>query len=770
MQARRRMGGRPAGFMKFRRINILLASLALSLASVTAAWADAAPPLATVHAIRSLSDAQALQGVPVSFTATVTYFRNYRKNLFVQDGSEGLFVKASTRLHLAPGDRVHIQGKTILGYRPSVSSSDITLVGHVAVPPAPQATFPELIRGQFDSTLVSVQGVVQAANLDAPAADHPVGSTLRLRTKEGVVHVQVDDGARDALDRLLDAEVEVTGVAGGKFDGKTRVTGVILHVPTLADVKVLHAARVNRWSLPLTPMDQILDGYNVNDRTVRVRVQGTVTYSDPGVAFVLQNGSDTLWVDTVSYRPLHIGDQVEVTGFPTVSNGFAVLSMGEPRDTGKVAPVAPIPLTWSQLASSRYLFNLVSITGQLVMSAREARQDEYVFKANGAVFSAVYVHPSPAGALPPMKQIPVGAQVRITGICVMDQSNPFGHDVPFDLLLRSPGDLTVIAGPSWLTVGHLGMLLGLLALVIFVIGMRLWFMERRMHRQVSELAYMEQRRGYILEGINSAQPLAQTIEDITELVAFKLNSTFCWCEVVDGATLGKQPANPAGTGLRIVEHPIRTRSGAALGKLYAAFDTQTAPDLTEQRTLTLAAELATLAIESKQLHSDLVHRSEFDLLTDVYNRFALERQMHEALQQARQTARLLGLIYIDLDRFKEVNDQYGHQIGDQYLQMVVQRMKTQLRPSDVIARLGGDEFAVLVTSLRGRAEIEEIAQRLRRCFSEPFALNGCAITGSASIGTALYPNDAASIDGLMSTADKAMYSSKNNGRGASDEA
>jgi len=167
-----------------------------------------------------------------------------------------------------------------------------------------------------------------------------------------------------------------------------------------------------------------------------------------------------------------------------------------------------------------------------------------------------------------------------------------------------------------------------------------------------------------------------------------------------------------------------------------------------------------LAIETSRLHSDLVHRSEFDMLTEIQNRFAFERHLNKLFDQAHGTVQMFGLIYIDLNDFKQVNDRYGHQAGDLYLQMAAGRMKHQLRPRDMLARLGGDEFGVLVPIIHNRSEVEEIAQRLERCFDEPFAVADHAIRGSASMGIAVYPSDGLTDDALMSVADAAMYGVK----------
>jgi diguanylate cyclase (GGDEF)-like protein len=171
----------------------------------------------------------------------------------------------------------------------------------------------------------------------------------------------------------------------------------------------------------------------------------------------------------------------------------------------------------------------------------------------------------------------------------------------------------------------------------------------------------------------------------------------------------------------------------------------------------MGARLASLAIETRRLNADLLHRSEFDLLTDVQNRFSLEKFLDTWIGEAHRNSRILGLIYIDFDDFKLVNDRYGHRIGDLFLQEVTRRMKGQLRSLDVMARLGGDEFAVLVPMVRSRADVEEIALRLEHCLDEPLLLEGYTLQGSASLGIALYPEDGATRDSLLNASDAAMY-------------
>ena len=217
-------------------------------------------------------------------------------------------------------------------------------------------------------------------------------------------------------------------------------------------------------------------------------------------------------------------------------------------------------------------------------------------------------------------------------------------------------------------------------------------------------------------------------------------------------------------GIRSIRLDIPARAGGSLGTLFAATETGEPHPQDESSALEAGVRLATLAIETRRLYKDLVYRSEFDLLTDIHNRFSLDRYLEQLIEKSKVEGSIFGIVYVDLDEFKQVNDFYGHHIGDLYLQEVSTRMKRQLRSGDMLARLGGDEFAALMPVVRSRAAIEEIALRLERCFDAPFAVEGYVLRGGASVGVALYPDDGATPDCLLSAADAAMYVSKHTKR------
>jgi diguanylate cyclase (GGDEF)-like protein len=750
------------------------AALAIGLAWATTAHAAGPAPLTTLRAIHALTNAEASNGLPVAFEATITYFRPYEKTMFVQDGEVAIYVQATTNARLAPGDRILIRGITQPSFRPFVLSSDLTLLRHEALPKPMPAAYDELIRSQRDCVRVTVHATVRAA--DMVLSSEVRSSYLQMLTDGGTIDAVVDSYAPGMYEGLLDSEVEVTGAASGRFDGKMQQTGILLHVSSFPDVKVLKRAKASPLSLPVTPMDLVLNGYHVQVLSKRIRIHGTITYYQPGSAVVLQSGARSLWIQTRSLTPLRIGDLADATGFPGLHDGFLTLTNGAIEDSRVQAPIAPQPATWHQLALSGNVFDLVSIEGQVVTEVREAAQDEYVLVSDGKMFSAIYRHPPQVtlvpAAPPPMRQIQVGSRVRVTGICMLDDSNPFNAQVPFSILMRSFDDIAVVAEPSWLNIGNLIRVVSVLLLVVVAMTAWGWTLKRKVRRQAAALssraeaeaalerrmAQLEQRRSRILEDINGSLPLAEILEEITAMVSFRLNGARCWCEITDGARLGSYPQGA--NNLRVNREVIPARAGASLGALFAGFDAGSQPAAQENEALSAGARLATLAIETRRLYSDLLHRSEFDQLTDIHNRFSLDKHLDAAIDEARQKAGVFGLIYVDLDEFKQVNDLYGHKVGDLYLQEVALRMKRQLRSHDVLARLGGDEFAVLVPTIRNRAEAFEIVQRLEDAFAEPFEVEGFNLRGTASVGVALYPEDGNTKDSLLSAADAAMYVAK----------
>jgi diguanylate cyclase (GGDEF)-like protein len=188
------------------------------------------------------------------------------------------------------------------------------------------------------------------------------------------------------------------------------------------------------------------------------------------------------------------------------------------------------------------------------------------------------------------------------------------------------------------------------------------------------------------------------------------------------------------------------------------------PDLLD-RLSGVAAQGAT-ALQNGRLVDQITHQALHDQLTGLANRLQFADQLRKAVNRARQRDELVTMFYIDLDGFKPVNDEFGHDVGDKLLTEFGQRLTGCVRASDLVARLGGDEFAVLITTQTSEAGADALAERLADTFVEPFLIDGHRLRVRASIGRAVFPTDADGADALLRRADASMFEAKRTALGS----
>ena len=174
----------------------------------------------------------------------------------------------------------------------------------------------------------------------------------------------------------------------------------------------------------------------------------------------------------------------------------------------------------------------------------------------------------------------------------------------------------------------------------------------------------------------------------------------------------------------------------------------------------VVTDITTLKAQQRQLE----HIAHYDLLTKLPNRVLLADRLQHAMTQCQRRGRTLAVAYLDLDGFKEVNDQYGHSVGDDLLVILANRMKLALREGDTLARIGGDEFVAVLVDLERMQDATPVLIRLLQSASAPVAMVGAALQVSASIGVTIYPEDASDAEQLLRHADQAMYQAKQAGR------
>ena len=174
--------------------------------------------------------------------------------------------------------------------------------------------------------------------------------------------------------------------------------------------------------------------------------------------------------------------------------------------------------------------------------------------------------------------------------------------------------------------------------------------------------------------------------------------------------------------------------------------------------------ISTDITERKDIEEHMQHMAQYDALTHLPNRALFDDRLHQAISAAQRNKAHLALMFIDLDKFKPVNDTYGHGVGDLLLMEVAVRIQDCLRDSDTAARIGGDEFVILLPAIESTADAGKVGEKIRHSLNQPFELAGHTLQIGSSIGVAVYPQHGSDEKLLVKSADIAMYHAKKNGR------
>ena len=255
----------------------------------------------------------------------------------------------------------------------------------------------------------------------------------------------------------------------------------------------------------------------------------------------------------------------------------------------------------------------------------------------------------------------------------------------------------------------------------------------------------------------------------SEVIGHIHNEMMLWTDEKDGvcATQQLRPEEAAHN----LEMTLVTKSGEHRDMLVSSEITEIN---NEDCVLTVARDVT----EQKRTEQRMAHLANFDHLTGLPNRALFRDRLAGAMLRAQRAERLVGLLFLDLDRFKQVNDSLGHQFGDQLLKQVSERLQQCVRGSDsvarptsldettdsTVARLGGDEFTIVLEAIKHIDEVTRIAQRIVSALAAPFDLDGHQIFVGASIGITVYPFDDVDLDNMIRNADAAMYRAKALGR------
>lgn len=230
----------------------------------------------------------------------------------------------------------------------------------------------------------------------------------------------------------------------------------------------------------------------------------------------------------------------------------------------------------------------------------------------------------------------------------------------------------------------------------------------------------------------------------------------------DPETLGRKLRDP---NPRL---PLEIQQRAKDGALRSVEVTVQRLELGARRLLSLTAHDVSVhrkvqaQLLEKQQHLD--HLAHHDQLTGLPNRLYLAAHLPGAIEDAKRTGSMLAVLFLDLDRFKHINDSRGHETGDKLLKAVSQRIRATMRNEDVVVRMGGDEFIVVLKTVRSTDQVNDAASRITEAMSAPVIVDGRPLVTTASIGVSLYPRDGSDMGELLRHSDTAMYQAKDRGR------
>jgi diguanylate cyclase (GGDEF)-like protein len=721
----------------------------------------AATVLTSARAIHDLPRDQAAKAIPVHLIATVTYYEPERYDLFVADASGAVYVRTRHLYPLHRGDLVEIHGVTRASFRSMVASDPQIHVLHRGGSfPVKPGTYRKLLSADLDCQYVSIRGIVRSANLEVH--DRRTVAQLEMLVPGGTVQAYIQNYHDVNLSQLIDAEVELSGVAGGIFNARFQLMQTLIYVPGPQELKILRQPKVKPSDLPLTQIDDVVRTRFVVDRSKRVRVEGTVTYSDPGHSLVIQRGNRSLLVLSRQMEPVMLGSVVDVTGFADNREYSPTLEEANILPTGRFESVIPQPLSYREAISGFHSNDLITLQGRILSELHTEGGNSMVVMVDSHPVNVVV----PSDGQAPLPDLPPGTLVKLSGICRITLSGLWGRPLLFRLEMRRSEDLEIVALPSWWTVAHLLMILG--ALFVLSLSIMIWavVLRRRVASQTAHIdrtMRLERQRSRLLEEINSKMPLQLLLVDISSSITALVADVRCSCLLVGDAEAAQ--INAAGELSEPSYEIALTDSGGAQVGVFRVHHAEARTfSEEEQETLIIGAELANLAVNQRKLYKELTYQSMHDQLTGLPNRRCSDLRMEEAVREAALHGRSLGVAYIDIDRFKEVNDQYGHKVGDLYLQQIAARLEAKVRASDMLARIGGDEFLLLASTPQGHHETEAYKLRFQHCFDNVFVIDGIRIRGAASIGLAVYPENGTTAEELKRHADIEMYYAKHHDR------
>jgi diguanylate cyclase (GGDEF)-like protein/PAS domain S-box-containing protein len=727
----------------------------------------------TVSELFNLSKDEAGTGDPVELDVVVTYSDPEWGLLFVQDPTGVTFVDMhGSRISYPLGARVHLSAVSAASASgPRLEHPKITVLGRGAFPRPLQQSVPQLDAGEAESHWVATEGVLHPCNVNWTRV------CFRLVDAGRQVWLAVRDADTQTSQSMIGARVRVRGVVGQHKDDADKRIGAQLFVNSLKEIEVVESPQPG-----IDPMAiRDLSAPNAGDRAPRLKhVRGTVIWQSPDLFFIHDSTGST-FVGTVKPTGVHTGENVDVIGFPSrgefglelADSSVSILSGGASSQAN-----APLGVTAAEVLSSTLNGRRVHLHAHVVAQRATPGEFVYTLEDGGQRFSAVLLRSDTTREIVGISR---GSVLDLTGVALIPSGSGAGPD-GFIVLVESPADIAVQGGYPWFTV-HRALaasgfaLLCILAPLIWVKQLRATVRKQTaVHRRQMESEFQLASKFQRLFERNLAAvftwkadgTIVECNDAFVRLLGFNLRDQLIgrsfWdfeAEPLLKALLCRGPLDEA---LSNRETCLRRDDGGLVHLLANIIPVQTVEGVLYETTAIDVTQLRQHQIELQRAKDAAVRDSLVDLLTGLPNRRHLLEALSARIAAAARDGSMVGLLYLDLDGFKLVNDSLGHAIGDELLVQVANSLAFWIPESDVLARLGGDEFMVIMNSLRRKEDASELAANLLGAVAKTFHVRGHELAIGVSIGISIFPDDGTGAEELMQEADGAMYAAKRDGR------
>jgi diguanylate cyclase (GGDEF)-like protein len=765
--------------------------------------------------LKHLSVAEAASGRRVSIRGVVTYRDSDWGLLFVQDPSGAAFVNTrGLDLRLRAGDMVDISGLSGPGdYAPVIIEPAVSFVGHGVFPPPLRLDPWQGNLATTDSHWSNFSGVVHSVQF--------VDGHTNLKLGAGPMALNLQLPTLINGEQLLDKEVSATGALGILFNERRQAVGRQIFVPAPEFLTVVGTGgRPNPESTVA-----MLRRYSRDfDENHSVGLVGHVVLkTGPNTIFV-QDRTAGIQVRTSAALDVNTGDRVRVRGFLRPGDYSPALEDAVVERQG--AGPLPEPETISPQSAAEGLLDseYVSMHGVLASVRLAPNGTTLVLKDGATYFDALGPPSHELSTLRLGSVLEVHGVCQVT----IDRSQvPFSIS-GFTLAFDSPGSVRVLKLGPWWDPGRVRWALILIAAAAAAAALWATMLRRKVLTRTRELQsslaakrraqQFDGARNEVLESIARNAPLRASMETLAVAIQDQIPDTLCAVLMpADGKSfLNRKPAPVLiAPGLpeavrhsdalvsalqecvqadetRIVEADselaskllavlhqagipftsansslVFSAAGTVAGilLLFSTQEIEIPNGSVRGNALLSASRLIALACDHWQMHARLLHEARHDGLTGLPNRTVAEDRLEQALARADRRKKSFAVFCIDLDGFKAVNDQLGHDTGDEMLKAVAVRLRGRIRHSDTLARIGGDEFLAIIEDCANDSAAQSVANSLIAALQEPVTVEERMLTLSASIGIAVYPRDGKNASQLKRNADQAMYRAKNNGGG-----